>query len=56
MSPGITVMPWRSTCRVFGPASRRIDSFVPTAVNLSPVIATACAYENWSSTVTTLAL
>ena len=52
----MTVRPSRSICLVAGPASLRMSAFVPTAVNLSPVIATAWAYENWSSTVTTLAL
>ncbi len=54
--PGVTVRPFRSIWRVAGPASLRTSSFVPTAVNLSPVMATACAYENRSSTVTILPL
>ena len=37
-------------------ASFRTSWFDPTATNLSPVIATACATEERSSTVTTFAL
>ena len=49
----MTVRPFRSITAVEGPASFLMLALVPTAVNLPPVMATACAIENRASTVIT---
>src|SRR5580693_5153212 len=52
ISPGITVLPPRSTTRASGAARARTAASSPTAVIHSPSIATAWRTENCSSTVT----
>src|ERR1700722_2429892 len=52
MSPGITVLPPRSTTSARGPAFARISALDPVAVMRPSRIATAATIENRSSTVT----
>src|SRR5215813_947818 len=53
MRPGITARPRKSMRRVFGPARRFTSALLPTPTMRSPLIASACAMENRSSTVMT---
>src|SRR5712671_1762247 len=47
----MTERPRKSIRRVFAPASRRMSALVPTFTMRSPLMATACAIVNRSSTV-----